>query len=132
MRSIISDIAPKRAGKIGDGKVVVYDLYHGQTHEMQQITGLQPNPSGETIRLGPLAVRFLIGGENSSGSVAAFEVTLPCAQRLSSPRTATTTMKKRSTVSTRCRGGDQRGGGLSFQCDGGPHRTIHPTNGNLH
>ena len=46
---------------------------------------LQVNPSDETIRLGPLAVRFLITGENSSGSVAAFEVLVPGAQRLAAP-----------------------------------------------
>lgn len=43
------------------------------------------NPSNETIRLGPLAVRFLVTGENSNGSVAAFELTVPGAQRLAAP-----------------------------------------------
>ena len=43
------------------------------------------NPSDETIRLGPLSVRFLITGENSNGSVAAFEVRVPVAQRLPAP-----------------------------------------------
>jgi quercetin dioxygenase-like cupin family protein len=47
--------------------------------------GLHVNPSDETIRLGPLAVRFLITGENSNGSVAAFEVSVPAAQRLAAP-----------------------------------------------
>ena len=47
--------------------------------------GLHINPSDETIRLGPLAVRFLITGENSNGSVAAFEVSVPAAQRLAAP-----------------------------------------------
>lgn len=46
---------------------------------------LHINPSDETIRLGPLAVRFLITGENSNGSVAAFEVSVPAAQRLAAP-----------------------------------------------
>jgi len=46
---------------------------------------LHVNPSDETIRLGPLAVRFLITGENSSGSVAAFELIVPGAQRLPAP-----------------------------------------------
>src|SRR3974390_3073558 len=45
----------------------------------------QVNPSDETIRLGPLAVRFLITGENSNGSVAAFEVSVPSAQSLAAP-----------------------------------------------
>ena len=43
------------------------------------------NPSEETIHLGPLAVRFLITAENSNGSVAAFELGVPAAQRLAAP-----------------------------------------------
>ena len=43
------------------------------------------NPSDETIRLGPLAVRFLITGEHATGSVALFELTVPAAQRLAAP-----------------------------------------------
>ena len=48
-------------------------------------TDLKVNPSDETIRLGPLAVRFLITGENSNASVAAFEVSVPSGQRLAAP-----------------------------------------------
>jgi quercetin dioxygenase-like cupin family protein len=51
----------------------------------QQTTNLGINPSDETIRLGPLAVRFLITGENSSGSIAVFELVVPGAQRLAAP-----------------------------------------------
>ena len=51
----------------------------------QQTIDLHINPSDEIIRLGPLAVRFLITGENSSGSIAAFEVIVPGAQRLAAP-----------------------------------------------
>src|SRR5436309_13459209 len=51
----------------------------------QQIIHLHINPSEEPIRLGPLAVRFLIAGEKSNGSVAAFELTVPGAQRLTAP-----------------------------------------------
>lgn len=51
----------------------------------QKTIDLRVNPSDETIRLGPLAVRFLITGENSSGSLAAFEVTVPSGQRLAAP-----------------------------------------------
>lgn len=47
--------------------------------------GLLINPADETIRLGPLAVRFLVTGDNSSGSVAAFEVMVPAKQRLAAP-----------------------------------------------
>ena len=51
----------------------------------QQTIDLHINPSDEIIRLGPLAVRFLITAENSSGSVAAFEVIVPGVQRLAAP-----------------------------------------------
>ena len=51
----------------------------------QQTIDLYVNPSEETIRLGPLTVHFLITSENSNGSVAAFEVTVPGAQRLAAP-----------------------------------------------
>ena len=50
-----------------------------------QSIDLHVNPSEETIRLGPLAVRFLITAENSTGSVAAFEVTVPGPHRLAAP-----------------------------------------------
>src|SRR5215471_3850399 len=52
---------------------------------MPQTINLHVNPSDEVIRLGPLAVRFLITGENSNGSVAAFELIVPGAQRLAAP-----------------------------------------------
>jgi quercetin dioxygenase-like cupin family protein len=48
-------------------------------------TDLRINPVDETIRLGPLAVRFLLTGENSNGTIAAFEVVVPGAQRLAAP-----------------------------------------------
>jgi len=50
-----------------------------------QSIDLQVNPADETIRLGPLSVRFLLTGENSAGTVAVFEVTVPAAQRLLAP-----------------------------------------------
>jgi quercetin dioxygenase-like cupin family protein len=46
---------------------------------------LQINPAEETIRLGPLSVRFLVTGRNSSGSLAAFEMMVPGRQRLMAP-----------------------------------------------
>jgi len=51
----------------------------------QQTIDLHVNPSDETIRLGALTVRFLVTGENSSDSVAAFELIVPGAQRLAAP-----------------------------------------------
>ncbi|MBZ5607913.1 MAG: cupin domain-containing protein [Acidobacteriia bacterium] len=46
---------------------------------------LPVNPSDETILVGPLTVRFLLTGDNSTGSIAAFELTVPGAQRLMAP-----------------------------------------------
>src|SRR3984893_15916985 len=46
---------------------------------------LHVNPSDETIRLGRLAVRFLITGEPGTGSVAVFELSVPSSQRLAAP-----------------------------------------------
>jgi len=43
------------------------------------------NPSDEVIRLGALVIRFLVTGEDSSGSIAAFELIVPGAQRLAAP-----------------------------------------------
>jgi quercetin dioxygenase-like cupin family protein len=51
----------------------------------QQATGLHVNPSDETIRLGPLAVRFLLTGGHSNGSVTAFELMVSAAQHLAAP-----------------------------------------------
>jgi quercetin dioxygenase-like cupin family protein len=51
----------------------------------QQILGLHVSPSDETIHLGPIAVHFLITGEDSSGTVAVFEGTVPGGQRLAAP-----------------------------------------------
>jgi quercetin dioxygenase-like cupin family protein len=52
---------------------------------LQQAIDFQVNPSDETIRLGALAVRFLITGQDSNGSIAAFEVSVPGQQRLAAP-----------------------------------------------
>jgi quercetin dioxygenase-like cupin family protein len=51
----------------------------------QQTIDLHVNPSDETIRVGPLTVRFLLIGDNSNGSIAAFELIVPGAQRLAAP-----------------------------------------------
>jgi quercetin dioxygenase-like cupin family protein len=50
-----------------------------------QTADLSVNPSDETIDFGPLAVRFLITGDHSTGSVAAFELTVARAERLPAP-----------------------------------------------
>jgi quercetin dioxygenase-like cupin family protein len=51
----------------------------------QQTIDLHINPSDEAIRLGPVMVRFLITGENSTGTLAVFELVVPGAQRLAAP-----------------------------------------------
>ena len=43
------------------------------------------NPADETIELGPLSVRFLLTAEHSTGSIAAFELTVGALQRLPAP-----------------------------------------------
>src|SRR6266545_6420506 len=46
---------------------------------------LRVNPSDETIGIRGFAVRFLITADNSNGSVAAFELTVPAGLRLPAP-----------------------------------------------
>ena len=51
---------------------------------MQQCT-MKVNPSEETIKIGPLEFRFLLTGDDSSGSVSVFEVLVPVGQKLAAP-----------------------------------------------
>ena len=50
-----------------------------------QTAELSVNPADETIVIGPLAVRFLLTGDQSTGSVAAFELAVRGGQRLPGP-----------------------------------------------
>jgi quercetin dioxygenase-like cupin family protein len=43
------------------------------------------NPSDEMIQLGPLSIHFLLTADDSNGSIAAFELTVPGGQRLPAP-----------------------------------------------
>lgn len=43
------------------------------------------NPSEETIKIGPLGIRFLITGDDSNSSVSVFEVVVPAGQKLMAP-----------------------------------------------
>ena len=54
----------------------------------QQALNLHVNPSEETIRLGPLALRFLLTGENSTGNIAVFELVVPGGAAPDSPAAA--------------------------------------------
>jgi quercetin dioxygenase-like cupin family protein len=46
---------------------------------------IKVNPSEETIKIGPLEIRFLLTGDDSSGSVSVFEVVVPVGQKLAAP-----------------------------------------------
>ncbi len=43
------------------------------------------NPSEETIKIGPIGIRFLLTGGDSGGSVSVFEVFVPGGQKLAAP-----------------------------------------------
>ena len=43
------------------------------------------NPSEETIRIGPVGIRFLITAGDSRGSASVFEVRVPAGQKLAAP-----------------------------------------------
>jgi len=43
------------------------------------------NPSEETIKIGPLGIRFLLTGDDSNGNVSVFEVLVPAGQKLAAP-----------------------------------------------
>jgi hypothetical protein len=55
----------------------------------------------EEIRIGQIAVRFRLEGEESGGSVAVFEFDVPAAARVRPP-TAMTVMRRRSTGLRAC------------------------------
>ena len=43
------------------------------------------NPSAETIKIGPLGIRFLLTGDDSNGNASMFEVLVPAGQKLAAP-----------------------------------------------
>jgi quercetin dioxygenase-like cupin family protein len=49
----------------------------------QRITKV--NPSEEIIKIGPLAIRFLLTGEDSNGNDSVFEIFIPIGQKLPAP-----------------------------------------------
>jgi len=51
---------------------------------MQQCP-MKVNPSEETIKIGPLEIRFLLTGDDSRGSVSVFEFLVPVGQKLAAP-----------------------------------------------
>lgn len=57
----------------------------GKPLNMLRTTAPGINPSDETISVRGLTIRFLLTGDDSSGSVAAFEMTVPGGQSLPAP-----------------------------------------------
>jgi mannose-6-phosphate isomerase-like protein (cupin superfamily) len=51
---------------------------------MQQPT-TRVNASEESIKIGPLGIRFLLTGDDSNGSVSVFEVLVPAGEKLAAP-----------------------------------------------
>ena len=43
------------------------------------------NPAEETIKIGPLEIRFLLTGDDSGGSVSVFEFSVPAGEKLAAP-----------------------------------------------
>ncbi len=43
------------------------------------------NPSEETIKIGPLGIRFLLTGNDSNGNASVFEVLVPAGKKLTAP-----------------------------------------------
>jgi quercetin dioxygenase-like cupin family protein len=58
-------------------------LYSKRGAIMHQSTRV--NPSEETIKIGPIRIRFLLTGDDSNGSVSVFEVLVPAGQKLTAP-----------------------------------------------
>ncbi len=50
-----------------------------------QLRTTRVNASEETIRIGPLEIRFLLSGDDSSGSASVFEILVPVGQKLAAP-----------------------------------------------
>jgi len=51
---------------------------------VQQRT-ITPNPSEETIQVGPIGIRFLLTGDDSNGGMSVFEFTVPAGHKLPAP-----------------------------------------------
>jgi quercetin dioxygenase-like cupin family protein len=51
----------------------------------QTTTALGVDPSEETIRVGPLGIHFLVTENDSNGSAAVFELTVPAGEKIPGP-----------------------------------------------
>jgi quercetin dioxygenase-like cupin family protein len=52
---------------------------------MPQQAATKVNVSEETIKIGPLGIRFLLTGDDSNGSASVFEVLVPAGEKLAAP-----------------------------------------------
>ena len=50
-----------------------------------QLPTTRVNPSEETIKIGPIEIRFLLTGNDSNGSMSMFEFRVPAGQKLLAP-----------------------------------------------
>ena len=50
-----------------------------------KMSTISVNPSAETIKIGPLEIRFLLTGDDSGGSASVFEFLVPAGQKLAAP-----------------------------------------------
>jgi quercetin dioxygenase-like cupin family protein len=54
-------------------------------NEVDMQPTIKVNASVETIRIGPLKIRFLLTGDDSNGSASVFEVCVPAGDKLAAP-----------------------------------------------
>jgi quercetin dioxygenase-like cupin family protein len=52
---------------------------------MMQQQATRVNPSEETIKVGPIEIRFLLTGDDSNGSASVFDFRVPAGQKLAAP-----------------------------------------------
>jgi quercetin dioxygenase-like cupin family protein len=81
LKEILGDVA---RGSLGIVCGVIMGFTKGDLLP-KQASDLRINPSDEVIGLGGLAVRFLLTGDDSNASIAAFELTVAGLQRLPGP-----------------------------------------------
>jgi quercetin dioxygenase-like cupin family protein len=64
---------------------IVNKVYYIEVAMTDRTIQVQLNAAHETIHCGRLTIRFLMTGEHSNGSIAAFEMTVPGAQSVTAP-----------------------------------------------
>jgi len=67
------------------GKSDISNRFYSKGSRIMQARTTKVNPSEETIKIGPLEIRFLLTGDDSGGSVSVFELFVPGGQKLAAP-----------------------------------------------